>query len=94
VIKIEDKKPLENMDPKKQIEISIKLPKNIVNIIEKLGKWSGKSTEKIIFRFIFCELEILTDDYDSLGEYFESFIEEITDCLHDFNINYDLGYET
>ncbi|MBA7492058.1 hypothetical protein ES702_02607 [subsurface metagenome] len=92
MIKIEDKEPLDYINPTERIDLTIELPRGIIDIIEKLSKWSGKSKEKIIIRFIFCELELLTGDNDALCEYLESFIEEITDSLHDFNINYNLGY--
>ncbi len=87
-----NKKPLENTDLKNQIEITIKLPQNIVNIIEKLGKWSGKSKEEIIIRFIFSELEVLAGDNEELGGYLEPFKQVILDCLHDFNREYKLGF--
>ena len=87
-----EKEFLENTDPKKQVDIIIKLPQYIVDIIEKLGKWSGKSKEEIIIRFIFSELEILAGDNEELGGYLETFKQVILDYLHDFNREYKLGY--
>lgn len=45
----------------KQMDMTIKLPQYIVNIFEKLSKWSGRSKEQIISRFIFCELEVFNN---------------------------------
>ncbi|MBA7492902.1 hypothetical protein ES702_03455 [subsurface metagenome] len=87
-----NKKSLENTDLKKQIDITIKLPQYIIDLIKKLGKWSGRTKEEIIIRFIFSELEVLAGDNEELGGYLEHYKQTILDYLHDFDKDLNLGY--